>query len=336
MLAFLLIACPGPTPDSGDSNDSDDSSIDSEAPPIDPDLGFALSGDWDGATLALIQFTPGEEDAVGDIWQTWVPDDAAFGVEAGEPPAEHFVAPEGGDFEVALYLVALFHDANSNGAHDDGEAWVGISPQWAIYAQGTMPDDLPGVVEGWNGYTPDFDGTDDSISDPLTIPVSDNLRPNDSITLGGTYAGELDAARLLVVPGVWMTTGETDVAPIDDIVLEAEWTVTLDGEPPADHFSELEGVGNAAMELLFAYTDANENEEYDPGDTPFAAACHEGDVAIMLYLPPITDLEAAWTLGEAMGTGWVAFAQGEDDEGPPSFLTGDQLTSLVIDENCAL
>ncbi|MCP4803820.1 MAG: hypothetical protein GY913_17695 [Proteobacteria bacterium] len=124
--------------------------------------------------------------------------------------------------------------------------------------------------------------------------------------------------------------------PIDDIILEAEWTVTLDGEPPADHFSELEGVGNAAMELLFAYTDANENEEYDPGDTPFAAACHEGDVAIMLYLPPITDLAAAWTLGEAMGTGWVAFAQGEDDEGPPSFLTGDQLTGLVIDENCAL
>jgi len=321
-----------------DSSGDSDSAIDDTAV-TPPDFSFALSGDWEGTALTLtwLDFTGmvGGELTLGRVAYAVTVEQDIVGVPFGVPPEGELqeVDPTNAPgMKIAAYVPALHGDLDGDVMLSEGETYSGVGLAWPVFVSGPVPADLAafGIVEGWNGMEFTVDNGPPVMHDITALPVETTIAERLSITIGGSYdaySGNA-AERVAVVPGASSTTV---TEPLYDGALSDPWTVTLDGAPPADHFGDLEGFGNAALELPIAYLDADATESVSEGDSPIAYACWNTFPVALLYVPGLTDLVTAvsWTQ-YGLGTGWLATPL--DSDVPQ--ITGDDLLSLSIDASC--
>ena len=321
-----------------DTSADSDSAIDDTAT-VPPDFSFALSGDWDGTALTLnwLDFTAmgGGDLSFGRVAYAATVDQDIIGVPFGVPPESELqeVDPTNAPgMKIAAYVPALHADLDGDVMHSAGETYTGVGLAWPVYVSGPVPEDLAafGIVEGWNGMEFKSDGSPPAMNDITALPLSTNLTERTSITIGGSYAASTgsDAERVALIPGALPSSPDT---VLYDGVLGDPWTISVDGAPPADHFTEMDGVGNAALELPLAYSDVDGSVSLTDGDAPIAYACWDSLPVGLLYVPGITDLVTAvsWTQ-YGLGAGWMAVPF--DDSVLP--LTGDDLLSLSIDASC--
>ena len=105
---------------------------------------------------------------------------------------------------------------------------------------------------------------------------------------------------------------------------------------PEDHFQELEGIGLGAFEAMLAYVDGDASGSFGPGDSPVATACKDGKGALILWIPELVSMDAAWTFGAfGFSTGWAVMLNNGEGQGP-AVLDEADFGSLVIDEECNL
>jgi hypothetical protein len=347
LASALLVGCTGAKSvddTAADDSAADDSSTDSDSAIDDtavvpPDFSFVLSGDWDGTALTLnwLDFTGmgGGDLSFGRVAYSAAVEQDTVGVPFGVPPEDELQevdATNAPGMKIAAYVPALHVDSDRDGTYTAGETYVGVGLAWPVYVSGPVPSELAafGIVEGWNGMEFTSDGSPPILHDLAALPIATNLAEHTSITVGGSYAASTgsDSERVALIPGA---LPEAPGSAIYDEVLSNPWTITLDGAPPADHFSELDGIGNAALEMPLAYTDVDASAGLSEGDTPIAYACWETIPVGLLYVPGVTDLVKAvsWTQ-YGLGAGWMAVPF----DGSAMQLTGDELLSLEFDTSC--
>ncbi|GDX79556.1 hypothetical protein LBMAG42_13670 [Deltaproteobacteria bacterium] len=326
------------TADTGDTGDTADTG-DTGGP---ADLGFDLDGGWAGSTLTLTWLdasTLGTDSVVfGDVMFSADAGADPLLVSAGTPPASELLEadPEQAPgMMVAIYVPALHVDADGDGLLSGEETYVGAGATWPIYVTGVIPAQYTamGVVDGWNAMYVFSGDEGPEFSDPMTIPLAANVAVNEELTLGGSFADDPDGMGLVVIPGTAFEGGGVD-SWLYDGPLAAAWSIPLSGEPPAEHFSAMEGVGWAAMELPVAYIDEGSGS-FGEGDIPTNAACFGGVPVGAIWFPGPTDLMVALQFGmTGMGSGWVAMTTG--DVGGGTVLTEAEAASLSIDATCTL
>lgn len=339
---MLLTACTGKTINMGDdTGDTSNDSADDTADDVPPDFTFALSGDWAGSTLTLtwLDFTSlgSEQIELGAAGYSAPVEDDSTGVPFGVPPEADMqeIDPDNAPgMKLAGYLPGLHLDADGDGLQSGDEPYTGVGLAWPVYVSGTIPSDFAdmGLVEGWNALEFLPDGALPVTRDITAIPLDASLAERTSITVGGSYTGE-DGASVVFVSSLLFEGGTVD-AFLYDGALSDPWSVTLDGPPDADHFSELEGVGMAALEVPIAYMDSDGSGGFTDRDTPLYAACADGLPVGLLYLPGITDLLTGWSLTvQGVGSGWVGMSLADSGG---VVLTDPQLQDLAMDDSCTL
>ena len=299
----------------------------------DVDMSFDLDGDWSGSTLVLTWLDPeslGDGLATGDDLVVTDADADPLDIHAGEPSAADLIEvdPSGAPgLEIALYIPTLQRDG----------AFVGAGVIWPLYVSGPIPPDLLalGLGPGWNAVDSRALEGDLGIGDIMDIPLDANLANNDEITLSGSYAGiELPNLLLSLLPYVVFSGGTVDALLFEE-PLDGDWTMTISGEPPADHYVPLDGLAEeAAMEFPVAWQDADASGTVTDGDTALYTACAGSDTAVLIYLPPVTDLNTAYSyaaFGLSAGWGALAFTDAE-----PYALDASARSSLVISDDCGL
>ena len=178
------------------------------------------------------------------------------------------------------------------------------------FVAGTIPSSWAdaGVVEGWNALQYSADGEPPIVGDLSAIPVPANFTLTDSLTLSGTWIGD-DATdvRLVLFPGPGLTGGSVDEV-LYDAPYADPWSITLSGEPPADHFSSVDGIsGEVALEMPLTFRDNDGNEELNWGDDLLYFACYDDAVVALGYLPEVTELQAGYLLElSGLTPGWAA------------------------------
>ncbi len=342
-LAPLLLACTGKSPVVNDdtATDSAADSVADTAETLPADFTFQISGDWEGSTLTLtwVDFTSLSSGfpAVGAVEYSHVLGGVTPGVPFGEPPEADLqeVDPANAPgLMFAGYIPGLHLDSDGDGVESAPEPYVGVGLAWPVYVSGVIPSgytDL-GVVAGWNAIEFVPDSAVPVIHDIHAIPLHAGLAERTSITVGGSYGGD-PGASVVFVPSTTFQGGTVEAFVYDSEVSDP-WSVTLDGAPPPDHFSELDGVGMAALEVPIAYVDQDGSGGFTDRDAPLYPACSGGVPAGLLYLPGVTDLLTAWSLSvQGVGTGWVGLTLGDSGG---AVLTDDELQDLAMDGSCTL
>lgn len=342
---LVLVACETTPPDTGDTSDTNDSAEDT-ADTADtggpPDLGFDLDGDWAGTTLTLTWIdgsTLGSESVVfGEVIVSAAAGADPLLVAAGVPPASALFEPEPEDAPgmlVAMYMPALHVDQDGDGLLSGEETYVGAGTTWATYITGVIPEEYTamGAVDGWNAILLFTDSGDPEFTDPMGIPLSANTSVNEDLTLAGRFRGDPDGMGLVVIPGSAFEGGGVESWLYDE-ALTPSWSIPLTGEPPAEHFSTMEGIGWAAMELPIAYVDERA-AGFGEGDIPTLAACFDGVPVGAIWFGGPTDLMMALQFSvTGMGSGWIAMTTG--DVGGGTVLTEEEAATLSIDDSCTL
>ena len=329
LITLLALGCSGGEPvDSGDSAGGDtDTDTDTDTDPA--NLGFDVVGDFEGTTLSLTWLdasTLGTEDlAFGDVLLSTDVFAARVEVTAPTPDASELIEI---DPEYAPGMMVAFYVPTLTRAG----AYLGVGAVWPIHISGEIPADFVahGAAAGWNALTPGADGQE--FGDEMAVPLPVNLGQMLDITLGGTMASDPDGLRLVLLSGI--SLGGAGPDPLHDSHASTEWEIPVSGEPPADHFYELDFLEmEGALEIPFVYTDSDESGGYTSGDSLVNAACVSGTPVGLLWMPSPTDLTVAFGLVMQGGaTGWNAILMG----GPGGVLDEAARTSLVIDEGCVL
>lgn len=332
----------------GDSaGDSDEDSADTETGETGDtgsgdgvvDLRFVLEGDRAGTTFNLLATRPEAKGLVpAGVVDAQAVGGATVDVDLAEPDESLLVEVDPRNFPglYACYFIPTLHlDAGGGLVHDDGEVYTAVGAGWALYLVGTPPElRAAGLDDGWNAVEIDGSGNLVDVYDPLDVPLAVNLLPRMSVTVAGTYGGEVDVdtLRLALLPYAAFESALLPELEYDE-ALTAEWSVTASGEPDPDLIIDLKGL-SADPEILLAYTDTNGSGGFNLSDVPAYGACSRGAAAGAMWLVPPTTFELA--LGFALGgipTGWVAARYDGNDLG---LLTDDEAGSLVIDGSCAL
>lgn len=332
---------PADTADTSDTSDTADTSDTGDSGGV-PDLGFDLDGAWAGSTLTLTWLdasTFGTETLVfGDVMFSAEVDADPQQVSLGAPPASDLreADPEQAPgMLVAAYMPALHVDLDGDGLLSGEETYVGAGPTWPMYVTGVIPAQYlgMGVVDGWNAMFVFSGNEGPEFTDPMAIPLAANVAANLDLTLGGSFADDPDGMGLVLIPGTAFEGGGA-TSWLYDEPLTAAWSIPLSGEPPAEHFSAMEGVGWAAMELPIAYIDEGARG-FGEGDIPTNAACFGGVPVGAIWFPGPTDLMVALQMGlTGMGSGWIAMTTG--DVGGGTVLTEEEAATLSIDDSCTL
>lgn len=349
LLPFLLLACDTGdtgdtdtgTADTGDTADTSDTSetADTEDTGPPPDLGFDVD---EGATGTTLTLTPldmsslGTETLIfGDTWLSApIEGDPAL-VYAGEPPASALVEvdpTEAPGMLVAMYVPALHADTDGDGLRSGDETYLALGMWWVAYVTGDIAPNFvaAGVVEGWNAVFV-FSETGPQFGSAMATPLPTSLLPDTTLTLAGTYTGDPDDVGLAAFPWNFLQ-GEPVEELLYDAPIEPNWSITLDGEPPADHFVFLEFLGaEGSLEIVASYADNNASGSYDGGDMPLNGPCYAGVPVGAVWWPGPTELMSALQLTmQGMRPGWLAFPMGDGG----GVLTEEQAQSLVIDDSC--
>jgi hypothetical protein len=337
LLVAMLAAC------------SNSTGTDTAKPAADA-LSFDIEGAWEGTGLSLTAVEPGVDvDDVdsGIVFFEGAVTGATVGIDPGEVPAEHLIEDE--ELTLALYLPALFDDANANGTHDEGEVMLGLSRHWPLWIEGDPPTEYAdlGLVAGWNAIELEVDEENDfagdfTVRDPLAIPLADSLRSVEEMTLGGTYAGTQPMAdqRLTLAPHAVVFTGDDVVhaEPLYDEPLSDPWTITVSGEPPQSHQFDVDGLMRA-VDYPVTYVDADGSGGPSAGEALVNMACvGTGFVSVSWDAPPTTVAMAAnyEYLFSRIGVlpGWSASVTDTDPVETRGLeaaeLTGLELTSACV------
>lgn len=345
-LSFALVACDGgevELDDTGTEADADadsdtdtdtdadaDADSDADSDPITDTLGFDVSGEnVDGLTVGVVRlnedFTPGDTLAAGVV----ASGRAEITVE--NPDSESlFEIQEGYDTVGAFYATTLWDDTNSDGEHQEGEAIHGIGDALVIYLEGVEGELAFIVQDGWQGLQDQGEGLP-LIFDKGELPIAANLAPI-TVEIGGTAT--LPKAetpwRMAMMPGAFFES-EASLTPIYDEVLGAEWSVTLQDAPPADH----EGP-DGFLELGVAMPDTDGSGSLTRGDdlSQLMTMCSvNGNVVAAAWLAPARSVEEAnYYSGVGFRGGWnMIEVYGEEDVRPVSV---DQYLNLAFDGSC--
>lgn len=333
-----------------DTASGDDTAIgDDTGSPQGTELTFVLSGNTDDTVLTLtrIRFSDSnDEPTFGDVLASAPVSGATVSVTPPVPNDLDEVDPTNAPGLMgAFFLPALSSDDNGNGAYDDGEPFVGIGLSLPTYFSGPIPASWTsvGVVEGWNALEFDFDSTNGGVTavgDVSAIPLDTNLWPVSSITIGGTYGGtvKVDGLRLALLPYAAFHAGSlSGFMILEDEALTETWTLSVDGEPPANHFlSSVDWLSEIAGELPVAYKDQDDSEDLTDGDQWLYLACSGSDAVALFYTPELTDrLAALYYAMSGAATGWSAwaFSPGGNHEAPTA-LSSSEANRLVISSDC--
>ena len=335
--------------DSGDTDSGDTDSGDTDSGDTDTsDTGggggttitFDMDGPYEGKTITLNYL---DATTIGTTSYTFgaslthtiaAADPQEMSV--GQPLEDAFVAfneETAPGLEIALYVPALHQDTDSDSVLSGEEVWLGVSTTWLGYVRGTIPEALAtrGLVAGWNSFRVGASLTEAAFGPVTAVPLSANLLTKTVAELSGTYSGS--TGRLAALPYA-VTTGTEVAALLADDDLASTWTIMLDGEPDADHFTGYPGLGYAAWELPVSYKDRDSSDDYSDGDTIEYYACSEGSVVIIGYAKPTAMLSTALSMVQRGQTpGWTPFALGETGA---TILTPDLLGSLELSDACSL
>lgn len=358
MLFIPLVACeatpvvddknPADTGDTGveDIDDTDDTSGDTAGDTSgdtgddtgdDPEetLTWNVTGRTDDSAFSLVhlQFpeTDGGDITMGAVWLE-AEAGATISLPAEEPPDDFFQLA-GGGLSIAAFVGAL-HEDDGDTRWEASEGWVAASTHWAVYVDGVVPPELLalGVVSGWNALR--FEGESFVVGDPGAMPIEVAL--TESLLIGGTYDHTLNHDdRVIVLPAT--AFGGLPVASyLDDQALAADgtWSVSLEGEPPLDHYADIDNDGvQEAVEVPVAYVDNDGSLAYSSGDTVLAAACVGDKPVGGWWLGPPTDVVTLVGLqAQGLSLGWVPVALA--DEG--GVLSVDEVAAAVLSTDCGL
>ena len=363
-LALILTACggsekedtgAGADTDATDTNATDTNATDTSAEtglPTDTadtasdvertDVTFAMSGQYTDTTLTLTQITPSDK---GFIFEespviSRSVTDASMTIGIPTPDKEDLVPVDGfEELAIAMLLPAL----------SDGETYVGVAEQWPAYVVGKIPAKLEdiGLTEGWNMmvYAFDSDETPFSIQALSEINMNTNLYPNNSITVGGTYAGNFDVEDLRISTVSFAEfEGGSVSSPLVDQSMSDPWTVEISSAPDADHFITDKGSGlTVAGAMVVSYIDNDGNDSFSlSADTIDGQTCTRnrgGQLVSLMYYPGFDSLELslAWVMN-GMTTGWSAVKIDElkgSEDGESATVEGKNLLDLVLGGDCA-
>ena len=352
LLMSTLVACDAPAPgETGDSEDTSDlgetgetgETGDPEDTGEPPNLTFVLSGSFAGSTLGLTWLDAtslGSETGLvfGDTLASVAVTGSAMGLYAANPDASVLVEidPVGSPgMLIAFYVPSLHVDSDGDGLHSGDEAYAGVGSTWLVYVQGPVAADLAagGLAEGWNTLDSLAQTETPVFGDPVDIPLDTSIAPVESLTIGGTIAGDLADVGIVTVSAVIFGGGSV-AAPLYDEPATAAWSMTLSGTPPADHLIPLEFLGvDGAMELPNSYADADGSGSFGDGDMPLLPACSNGALVAVFWLPAATTMSAAMTATmTGWSTGWsVSYLSESGGEVPEA-----DRTKLTIDDSCTM
>ncbi len=353
-LALLLTACGGSEKEdtgAGADTNAADTSAETGAPADTADTAsdvertdvtFTMSGQYTDTTLTLTQITPSDEGftfAESPVISRSVTD-ASMTIGIPTPDKKDLVPVEGfEELSIAMLLPAL----------SDGETYVGVAEQWPAYVVGKIPAKLEdiGLTEGWNMmvYAFDSDETPFSIQALSEINMNTNLYPNNSITLGGTYAGNFDVEDLRISTMSFAEfEGGSVSSPLVDQSMNDPWTVEISSAPDADHFiTDKESGLTVAGAMVVSYIDNDGNDSFSlSADTIDGQTCTRhsgGQLVALMYYPGFDSLELslAWVIN-GMTTGWSAVKIDElkgSEDGESATVEGKNLLDLVLGGDCA-
>jgi hypothetical protein len=349
---LLLAACEDGTvklaDDTGSNIDDTDTAADGDTDTAgDTDTDTAGDTDTDvGPTAALTFVLDGPTDADA-VQLTWVSDTftllgAAAGaelagttvtVDAPIPTTDELIQAS----DTLWYRYALpfaYGDANGDGNHGDGEAIDAVGRVWALYVTGEIPLEFAaaGVVDGWNAVYVEETASPD-VYDIGAIPLPVNLAPIPEATLSGSVLGEVGSdAQLVVIPFVAFE-GLPYGALLYNQGLGATWSITLGGEPPEAHVSDVNGAGlYAAIEFPLGFNDTD-GDGFPTDSELIGPACSGTDEGALLWFAPPTEPLLAWSFAvEGIQPGWHAVRT--DEAVGFVFLTEEESTALVIGGDC--
>lgn len=315
--------------DTGDSGDSGDSA-DTADTGVEPDLSFVLAGEFDRTMLTLTWLDPtsiGTESLLfGEVLSatpvTGSPQ--RLNPPVPEPTALFEIDPVNyPGLLLALYVPALVNEYG---------LYVGAGTTWPAYVTGSISSELgmAGVHEGWNALDISGGEAEPAFADPLAIPL---MGASAGVTVGGTYAGQIDGFGLTLVSYSALSAGVL-VDPLYDAAATAEWSVRIGDKPPPDHLAYLDFMGvEGALEVPVSYADVDASGAYNEGDTLMWPACEAGLAVGLLWVPGVADLAAALSLTmSGATTGWVPARLG----GEGGIVDEVSRMALTIDETCTL
>lgn len=335
-LTLVFLACT----DTTDGQDSDSGPVDTQ--PV--DTGSPAQSVWPvtlvsedtSLSVAVFDFTlvEGGIEDVGLLSSSSLSEGSAA-LELQAPAAEDLQALDADDPDLLVrYALALsFQDSNENGAHDYGEVIVGGLDYGLLYVQSPTPVmEFLGFRSGWNAFR--TLGSFTEVVDLQGLLLKPSLATVETLSISGTYDEAYGPARAAVLPVAWFTAPDpTEV--IGDSAIGANWSMTLDGAPPASHLlpSDDPSLPGGALDLPFAYLDLNGNGKWSLGqDQPVLPICYSGAPALAVWLPqpPVVEVALSY-LGAGLTPGWVLAQQ--SDTGL-DFLGAEAYGGLSFSADC--
>ncbi len=317
--------------DTGDS--AADSGDDTGDEPEGTTLTWEVEGDFDGTAFSMVHVefpeNDGENFTMGAIY---------VDAEAGDTVSLDITAdPEDFYQELApgLYLAAFvgaLHEDDGDTRWEGGEGFTAVSREFAIFFDGALPPDLlaAGLHSGWNAMI--FAGEDFTVGDPEAMQIPIAL--TETLTLGGTTDDTINHDHRLVALPATIFAGLPVSALLADTSLPGDgtWSITLDGEPPADHFVDIDGDGaEEAVELPAAYVDGDHTGGFSDGDTVVALGCVDGKPIGGWWLAPPDDIVQLISIQSAgYSLGWLAVLLA--DEG--GIVSDEQAQTAVLSTSC--
>lgn len=347
---LVLGACDGESsktgtglPDTGLDTGTD---TDTDPPPSGEDgtFTFEIDGEYGDTLLLAVPFDQGESGVeVGEPVAAEGVAAASVTLELPAPAAEDLDDFQEGDASLlaAYYAVALVHDADGNGTHDEDEHCVGLADGLLLYLEGEIQEELQedGFSTGWSvlQWDPAAETEDPVFLDADAVPLEAGLWPVESLTPGGTCDGEdcSEELRLGISSTDDLQDPESATLLLDEpLDLDGDaWEVVLEEPPPEEHLAEVPRTRlETAAEIVFAYQDDGSGG-YSTGDTLLYMACNDADLVYLFYYPPASDVETAVSFLETGDPpGWSA--QASDAHGALYTLDENQLADLSLSDGC--
>jgi hypothetical protein len=342
---FLLLACGDKANDTAESNDETDTG--SETIPGTP-VTVALSNAT-GMKIGLVQVVFPQEGESEDGAPQFVDPtvisgelDAetsfTFGVETPEESDLSEIDPESTAL-LGLWAPFLFEDSNGDDAYTDGETISGFGNTWLVYTTEDISE--INVTEGWNALEMTFTEEPPITGDLTNIPLEANLKPVETLSIGGSYNADLGERRIAVLASA--TFENSTIETMADEVASDPWRLSFSGTPPESQFpSEEEGV-RMAVGAAFVYRDSNGSGAFEVDDLygsseEIFTICYDSGTELqpisIVYSPSASDFQTAMYSGMVgLNAGWSALTTLDSD---PVRITGADLENLVINEYCVM
>lgn len=297
---------PGDTADSGDSGDTAAES---------PTLVFTTGDDVGGYgfALAAIQLRDGEAPADAGILVS-ADADAEVPLYLDDPPGS-MTTSDGTGAATGVFIPVVFMDEDGDGEKDPTELVVGAGESWVFWFSEEMDPFWAGLgfEPGYNAAHVVVEPFSIDVMDNDDVPYSLNLELNTHVTIGGTMAaGVPDVALGIVALSLLYHYGIPVLALIyDEPHAGGDWTLELNGRPPADHFYDFDGDGeDEAIEQPFVYLDNDTSSSASEGDTLWSAACTAADEPAYLYWRELPSSPADALVYAVYGVdpGWLVIA----------------------------